>query len=245
MFRVVHLVSLLFFLCSCSDTLERLSRLGKAPSFSNLSVVENNDSKLASHQESKRRNRVKYTNSLWGCGSVQFFQDNKSWNTGDILRVIVQIKDSASLNNSTKNFRSSKKDLGITNLFGAELAMKKFWNNKVDTKKLVNTNTNYNHKGTGNIEREEEINTEIAATVIKILPNGNLVIHGNQEIRVNYELRQVRVVGIVRPKDITSDNSINSNKIAEARIAYGGVGVVSDVQQPTTMSQFLDIISPF
>ena len=157
----------------------------------------------------------------------------------------MEIKDNASLNNSTNQTRSGNDSLGIPNLFGKEKAIKASLPTTANLGSLVSTSSARNHTGSGNISRKEDVKTEIAATVTKVLPNGNLVVQGHQEVRVNYELREIKVAGIIRPKDITSSNSINTNQMAEALISYGGRGVVSDVQQPRVGSQVIDIISPF
>jgi flagellar L-ring protein FlgH len=110
---------------------------------------------------------------------------------------------------------------------------------------ILNTASKRDTAGSGSIDRKETISTQVAVMVRQVLPNGNLVLEGHQEVRVNNELREVKIAGIIRPKDIGSDNSIDSNQIAEARISYGGRGVVSDMQEPRVGSQIADIITPF
>ena len=188
---------------------------------------------------------MRRTNSLWQPGSTKFFRDSRAWKVGDIIRVVVEIKDNASLDNLTQQNRSGKDALGVPNLFGQEKAIQANLSTTANLGSLVSTSSSRNHSGSGNISRKEDVKTQIAATVTKVLPSGNLVIQGHQEIRVNYELREIKVAGIIRPRDIDSDNSIKTDQMAEARISYGGRGVVSDVQQPRAGSQVIDIISPF
>ncbi|CAN0588693.1 unnamed protein product, partial [Ectocarpus sp. 12 AP-2014] len=202
--------------------------------------IERREERLRSQHAHMRK-----TNSLWQPGSTKFFRDSRAWKVGDIIRVVVEIKDNASLNNSTQQNRSGKDNLGLSNLFGKEKAIQANLPTTANLGSLVSTNSSRNHTGSGNISRKEDVKTEIAATVTKVLPSGNLVVQGHQEVRVNYELREIKVAGIIRPKDITSDNSIKTNQMAEARISYGGRGVVSDMQQPRAGSQVIDIISPF
>lgn len=239
----------LFLLMSCQDTVDKLKRVGKAPEFENIELptveedeeeIERREARLKSQHAHMRK-----TNSLWQPGSTKFFRDSRAWKVGDIIRVVVEIKDNASLNNSTQQNRSGKDALGIPNLFGKEKAIQANLPTTANLGSLVSTSSSRNHTGSGNISRKEDVKTEIAATVTKVLPSGNLVVQGHQEVRVNYELREIKVAGIIRPKDITSDNAIKTNQMAEARISYGGRGIVSDVQQPRTGSQVIDIISPF
>ncbi len=234
---------------SCTDTVDKLKRVGKAPEFRNIDIptVEEDEEDVERRQARHESQHVhmRKTNSLWQPGSTTFFRDSRAWRVGDIIKVVVEIKDNASLNNSTQQNRSGNDSLGLPNLFGKEKAIKANLPSTADLNSLVSTKSARAHTGSGNISRKEDIKTEIAAVVTKVLPNGNLVVQGHQEVRVNYELREVKIAGIIRPKDITSDNSIKSNQMAEARISYGGRGVVSDVQQPRAGSQVIDIISPF
>jgi flagellar L-ring protein precursor FlgH len=239
----------LFLLSGCMETLDKLKRVGKAPQFENIELptIEEDEEEIE-----RREGRLKAqhahmqkTNSLLQPGATKFFRDSRAWKVGDIIRVVVEIKDKASLNNSTKQNRSGDDALAIPNLFGREKAIKASLSTSANLGSLVSTSSTRKHSGDGTISRKEDIQTEIAATVTKILPSGNLVIQGHQEVRVNYELREIKVAGIIRPKDITSENSIKTSQMAEARISYGGRGIVSDVQQPRVGSQVLDIVSPF
>ncbi|TIV92058.1 MAG: flagellar basal body L-ring protein, partial [Mesorhizobium sp.] len=97
----------------------------------------------------------------------------------------------------------------------------------------------------GEIKRSEDIELNVAAVVTEVLPNGNLMIRGSQEVRVNYELRVLTIAGMVRPSDIGAENTIPYERIAEARISYGGRGRASEVQQPAYGQQVLDQVLPF
>jgi flagellar L-ring protein FlgH len=81
--------------------------------------------------------------------------------------------------------------------------------------------------------------------VTQVLPNGNLVVQGRQELRVNFEVRELQITGVIRQQDISSTNTVSYTKLAEARISYGGRGQLTDVQQPRYGQQLLDIIAPF
>lgn len=238
-----------FVLASCSETVERLKRVGKAPEFENIEIptIEEDEEEIERRAERDEIQHVhmRKTNSLWQPGSTKFFRDSRAWKVGDIIRVVVEISDRASLDNSTEQKRDGSDKLGIPNLFGKEKAIKANLPSTANLGSLVGAGSSRKHSGSGNISRKENIKTEIAAVVAKVLPNGNLVIQGHQEVRVNYELREIKVAGIIRPKDITSDNSIRTNQMAEARISYGGRGVVSDVQQPRAGAQVIDILAPF
>lgn len=242
-------IACLMVLTSCTNTIEKLKRVGQEPKFKNIDLPTSEED-----ETEKERNRALYekqhahqrrTNSLWQPGSTTFFRDGRAWRIGDIIRVKVQISDNATLDNSTAQNRNGNDSMGITSLFGKERAVATALSPNADPGSLLGTNSSRSHTGSGNISRKETIRTDVAALVTKVLPNGNLMIQGHQEVRVNSELREVKVAGIIRPKDIASDNSVNTNQIAEARISYGGRGVVSDMQRPRVGSEVVDIISPF
>lgn len=236
---------LIFFLSSCTSTVEKLSRVGKQPNFSAINVAGEHDQLTINQEAADYEERKKHSNSLWRPGSTTFFRDNRTWRIGDIVTVVVNISDKAELNNSSKQTRTGTDSIGIGGLLGKEDAIATTFSPTGKASNLISTNNNRNHTGSGNISRKESIITEIAAIVEKVMSNGNLFIRGHQEIMVNDELRQLKISGIVRPRDITADNSVDLNNIAEARVSYGGKGVISDVQSPRVGSQIIDIISPF
>lgn len=182
-------------------------------------------------------------NSLWRNGSRAFFKDQRAAKVGDLLTVTVNINDNANFANETQRSRVDKEDSGITDFAGSKLLTGKAAN--VLPGRLLTADGTTSTDGKGTIQRTEALTTNVAAVVTQLLPNGNLVIEGKQEIRVNFEIRELIVAGVVRPEDIQSDNTIDSTKIAEARIAYGGRGQITDVQQPAYGQQVMDILLPF
>jgi flagellar L-ring protein precursor FlgH len=179
-------------------------------------------------------------NSLWRNGSRAFFKDQRAQQVGDILTVTVNITDTAQFANETQLNRTGNIGSDVTNFFG----QKTFINAPVPGSVLTADGTTQND-GKGSINRQETLQTHIAAVVTQVLPNGNMVVEGKQEIRVNLEVRELIVAGIVRPEDIQSDNTIDSTKIAQARIAYGGRGQLTDLQQPRYGQQVFDVLLPF
>jgi len=181
-------------------------------------------------------------NSLWRNGSRAFFKDQRAHQVGDILTIKVNITDKANFDNETKRSRDTKEDSGIDNLFG----LKKVPLVKTPVPgRLLTADSTTSTDGKGSVNRSEALKTSVAAVVTQLLPNGNLVIEGKQEVRVNFELRELIVAGIVRPEDIENDNTLDSTKIAQARIAYGGRGQITDMQQPRWGQQISDVILPF
>ena len=181
-------------------------------------------------------------NSLWRSGSRAFFKDQRAHQVGDILTVKVNITDKANIANDTKRSRTNAEDSGVDNFFGkSKLPIA---NTALPTR-LFTADSTASSEGKGSVDRSEALSTNVAGVVTQVLPNGNLVIEGRQEIRVNFEIRELIVGGVVRPEDIESDNTIDSTKIAQARIAYGGRGQITDVQQPRYGQQVMDVILPF
>lgn len=181
-------------------------------------------------------------NSLWRNGSRAFFRDQRAQRVGDILTVRVRITDQARLENTTRRARNNTETFGFSGLFGLENRARAAG---MDPENLVGLNGQTGNEGRGSVNRSENLVTNVAAVVTQILPNGNLVLEGKQEVRVNFEMRELVVAGIVRPEDIQSDNSIDSSMIAHARIGYGGRGQITDVQQPRYGQQVLDVLLPW
>lgn len=183
--------------------------------------------------------------SLWQAGSRTFFRDQRARDVGDILTVEIQIDDRANLQNSTTRERSNETQSGIGAFFGLENALGQAFPAGFDPSNLVELEGGSSSSGSGVIQRSERVELTVAAVVTAVLPNGNLVIQGRQEVRTNREVRELLVSGIVRPEDISSANTINHTQIAEARISYGGRGDVSRVQGPPAGQSIVERFSPF
>lgn len=184
-------------------------------------------------------------NSLWRSGARSFFNDQRASKIGDILTVNIEISDSAQVNNTTARSRTSSTDTSVDALLGAETLIQKALPGTPSLSPGVNFGSNTASNGTGSVNRQEKVNLTVAAVITDRLPNGNLVIGGSQEVRINNELRELLVSGVIRPEDIASDNTIAHTKIAEARISYGGRGDISQVQRDKYGKLIYDQITPF
>ncbi len=183
-------------------------------------------------------------NSLWRSGSRAFFKDQRAAQVGDIVTVLVNIADTADLKNQSSGGRTGNETLGLPNLFGLESSLPHIFA-KSNPSSLVSANSVGNATGTGAIKRNETVTLRLAGVITQVLPNGNLALAARQEVRVNSELRQLQVSGVIRPQDIASDNTVQHDRLAEARIAYGGRGQMTDVQTPRYGQQIMDILLPF
>ena len=175
--------------------------------------------------------------SLWDDNRANLFRDPRATRAGDVLTILISINDKATLDNTSDRSTSST----IGNGFDFNLGV----NGTTKGSVQVDSTSKSAATGQGTVDRSEKIQLSVAAVVSGVMPNGNLVVSGSQEVRVNYELRLLQIAGIVRPRDISKDNTISYEKIAEARISYGGRGRISEVQQPAWGQQLYDAAKPF
>ena len=226
--------------------LNKLAYIGDPPPLSKISnpLDDPNYGKVSMPMPDAKQFHYR-DNSLWQPGSSGFFKDLRANEVGDILTVLIDVQDSASFNNETQGRRETDSNTNIGALAGFDTVLQKVLPGKPSLNNLLDTSTDQNHRGTGRISRNERIQMQIAVVVNQRLPNGNIVIYGRQEMRVNSEIRELHVAGIIRPQDIDSNNQITFEKIAEARVAYGGEGQLTNVQQPRYGSQIADILLPF
>lgn len=242
--NIILCLSLAAVTAACG-TPDRLAQVGQQPALNAIQDPTATPGYRPVQMPMPEPQKAHYSpNSLWRSGNRAFFEDQRAKQVGDILTVVVTISDKAEFDNSTERSRTDSSGSGIGGALGTA----------VDTlflpaggaaSDLASVNSNSSFTGEGSVDREETLQTTVAAVVLQVLPNGNLVIEGRQEVRVNFEVRELVVAGIVRPEDISSDNKIASEKIAEARIGYGGRGQITDVQQPRYGSQVMDILLPF
>ena len=185
------------------------------------------------------------SNSLWRVGARTFFNDQRARGVGDILTVQVEIDDSAQTSNTTARSRSNNFNAATPTILGIESSLGKILPNAYDPTKALADSSSSTSNGAGTVKRAEKISVTIAATVTGVLPNGNLVIQGTQEVRTNREVRVLTVAGIARPEDISSTNTIRHTQLAEARISYGGRGDITNMQGPPAAQALMEKYSPF
>jgi flagellar L-ring protein FlgH len=237
-------------LAACAGTVERVANVGRAPGLSPIDELSPpaqsaslaQPGLTASGAPTDSTGQQQSATSLWRTGARAFFKDQRAARVGDIVTVRINISDRAQVDNTTSRSRQNNEQAGLPNLLGLESRLQAAG---MDPGNLVQGNSTSSSTGTGQVQRSEAVNMTVAAIITGVLPNGNMVIRGRQEVRVNYEVRELIVAGIVRPEDIASDNTIRHTQIAEARISYGGRGQLTDVQQARYGQQVFDAIFPW
>jgi flagellar L-ring protein precursor FlgH len=224
-------------------TLQRLSEIGRPPEMSKSSdPTKDPNYRPMTMPMPKAQEGPNEANALWRSGSRAFFKDQRAAAVGDIVTVVVSMTDSAQLNNVTTLTRTSAEDAGAANLAGLT---SRLGPGISSPSKLINLASDNSNTGNGQIQRNEAVALRLAGVITQVLPNGNLVVAARQEFVVNSELRELKVTGVIRPQDIASDNTVTHDRMAEARIQYGGRGEMTDLQTTRWGQQLMDILLPF
>ena len=229
-------------LLSGCGALDRLSDLGRPPSMTAIAdPTQARDYRPLTMPMPTAQPAPPESASLWRPGSRAFFRDQRAAQVGDLLTVLVDITDNADFEDNTTATRTGSEKLAIPNLFGIKSKIVA----AVTGANSFGTNSTNSNVGAGSVKRNETVTLRLAGIITQVLPNGNFVVAARQEVRVNSELRVLQVSGIVRPQDIASDNTVTHDRMAEARISYGGKGQLTDLQTPRYGQQLLDIALPF
>lgn len=229
-------------LCACA----KLGQVGKAPDFTPLEGTPQHHAVYSRALPlSTEGDGPGEASSLWSADTGSLFGDRRAAQRGDILTVVIEINDRAEFTNQSDRSRTGAQSMGVPSLFGIPQRLDAQLPEGATMADAVQTNSSSTFQGDGSTARQEKLKLRVAATVVEELPNGVLRIEGQQEVRVNFELRELIVTGYVRPADISRQNEISYDRIAGARIAYGGRGQITDVQQPRWGQQVTDTILPF
>ena len=224
----------------------RMDHIGKPPSFTPGNETDEHVAMLYQGLPlTSQPQRAVDNSSLWSGSRQSLLGDRRATKKGDILTVVIEIDEKASISNETDRSRSSSESMQLPQLFGLPQRLNEQLPTGASSSELVDLGSSSSSGGSGSVSRSEKLELRVAATVVDVLPNGVLAISGSQELRVNFELRELLVSGYVRPDDISRQNEVTYDKIASARVSYGGRGQITDVQQPRYGQQVLDAILPF
>lgn len=241
-----RMILVAFSILSLAAGCQRLKDVGKVPQFNPPQSSDEVQAMMVTPMSgSVERQRGADTASLWTGGRSSLFGDRRAMKQGDILTVVIKIDDKAEISNATKRSRGGSEKMGIPSLLGIPQRIDQNLPSGASMASAFETKSSSSSNGTGSVRRNEKLTLRIAATIVGVLQNGVLSIKGSQEVRVNYEIRELLVSGYVRPEDISRRNEITYDKIASARISYGGRGQISAVQQPRYGQQVADIVLPF
>lgn len=223
-----------------------LTTVGRAPDFSPLEPRREHAALYGLPlPPSVEAPRPAATASLWTAGQRSLLGDRRASQPGDLLTVVIEINDRAEISNSTQHGRTGSQSMGLPQFFGLPQLADRYLPAGATLGTAVQTQSAGSFQGEGSVSRNERVTLRIAATVVERLPNGVLRIEGSQEVRINNELRDLVVTGFIRPEDISRRNEIAYDRIAGARINYGGRGQITQVQQPRYGQQIAEILLPF
>jgi len=235
-------LAMILVLASCSQVHENM----RSPSLTNnMSGAEFRAMSATPIQIQGNRKSTIERASLWNAGPQSLLGDRRAILRGDILTVVIEIDDKAEISNSSSRSRSGSDSLGVSAFLGIPQRISDNVLGGASLDPAVSTTSSSDSVGDGSVRRNEKLTLRVAATIVDVLPNGILKIAGSQEVKVNFEIRELLVSGFARPEDISRQNEITYDKIASARISYGGRGVISDAQQPRYGQKFLDQVLPF
>ena len=244
-YLILGLVCTSCLISGCASTLDKLEGIGKAPPLAKLKDPEIDSKPITWPLPETAAAQKTSANSLWQPGARTFFRDGRASRVGDLLRVKINITDQAEFDNNTTSTRSTAEKSAAPTFLGLEKKTGLIPFVSTNPANLISVTGSDTNQGNVTAKRKETVQTQVAALVTQVLPNGNFVISGKQEFLMNYDIREVSIKGVVRPADIGSDNTVDSTQVAEARITYGGRGQNMDLQQPRWGSQAVDILSPF
>jgi flagellar L-ring protein precursor FlgH len=223
-----------------------LEQVGKRPEFTSISgTYEHHAMSVVPLPETAQNTRRSNQSSLWSRDRKSLLGDRRAGTQGDILTIVIEIDEKAEISNSTQRSRDGSEEMGVPSFFGIPQRIDERLPVGATMADAVSTNSKSSSSGDGSVSRNEKLTLRVAATVVEVLANGVLRVQGSQEVRVNFEIRELLVSGFVRPADVSRQNEITYDKIASARISYGGRGHITDVQQPRIGQQIADIILPF
>ena len=231
--------------------LDRLAEVGSPPRMSHIADVRR-PSEIAAirYPLPDAPVHAATANSIWRQGSKSFFKDQRASRIGDIVTVAINLADSADFTAESSRTRTDASSLNVGSLFGFRNQLFKRLpsdgpSGLLNSSEVFGLSGSGNFAGTGGAKRSENVKINLAAVIVEVLPNGNLVIAGKQELRVNQEMRDIQLTGIIRSQDIEPNNTVSSDKIAEGRISYGGRGLITDYQAPSYGQQMIEILRPF
>jgi len=224
-------------------SLSRLSEVGRAPAMTPTADPTKDPTwRPVTMPMPAREPTPNEVNALWRSGSRAFFKDQRAAQVGDIVTILIAMNDAANMKNATTTARTSAETGSLASFFGMQTRLPP---SVSDPSKILNVGSTNSNGGNGQIQRNEAVTIRLAGVVTQVLPNGNLVVSARQEFRVNHELRELQVTGVIRPQDIASNNTVLHDRMAEARIAYGGRGELTEVQHTRWGQQLMDILLPF